>query len=203
MANGERAISRAISGRAVGGGALRCCAVALALVSGALVAADAWGQAGGGAKGGGGPQPGDVIEGAAKALEGDSLLIDGQEIRLFGIDAPDAGQTCQNLRGATYDCYATASKELDAVLKDQVARCVVKLTPRKERTLATCTVQGKDIAAIMVRVGWALAYRRLTFDYVRDEALAASHRAGMWAGRVVPPWQWRDEQAAQKARTAH
>lgn len=151
----------------------------------------------------GGHQPGDVVEGAATALEGDALLLDGEEFRLFGIDAPDPGQMCKNRRGTAYDCFAQSTKELDAILKGRVARCTVKLTPKRERTLATCTVQDRDIATIMVRTGWALAYRRLSFDYVRDEMMAVSHRAGMWGGRVQPPWEWRDEQAAQKAKMGH
>lgn len=151
----------------------------------------------------GGHQPGDVVEGAATALEGDALLLDGEEFRLFGIDAPDPGQMCKNRRGTPYDCFAQSTKELDAILKGRVARCTVKLTPKRERTLVTCTVQDQDIATIMVRTGWALAYRRLSFDYVRDEMMAVSHRVGMWGGRVQPPWEWRDEQAAQKAKMGH
>ncbi|TWB42806.1 endonuclease YncB(thermonuclease family) [Nitrospirillum viridazoti] len=142
---------------------------------------------------------GDVIEGHAQATEGDTLLVDGGEIRLYGIDAPDPGQTCQNRRGATYDCFAQATKELQAVVQDKIVRCTTKESPPKQRRLAVCTVEGRDVAGIMVRAGWALAYTALTPDYYNTQVLAMSHRAGMWGGRVEPPWLWRDRQATLEA----
>ncbi|WP_416235421.1 thermonuclease family protein [Nitrospirillum sp. BR 11164] len=101
-------------------------------------------------------------------------------MRLYGIDAPDPGQTCQNRRGATYDCFAQATKELQAVVQDKIVRCTTKESPPKQRRLGVCTVEGRDVAGIMVRAGWALAYTALTPDYYNTQVLAMSHRAGMW-----------------------
>ncbi|MEE3623803.1 hypothetical protein UCD39_07335 [Nitrospirillum sp. BR 11752] len=85
---------------------------------------------------------GDVIEGHAQATEGDTLLVDGGEIKLYGIDAPDPGQTCQNRRGASYDCFAQATKELQAIVQDKIVRCTTKESPPKQRRLGVCTVGG-------------------------------------------------------------
>ncbi|WP_159107105.1 thermonuclease family protein [Azospirillum sp. B4] len=143
---------------------------------------------------------GDVIEGHAQATEGDTLLVDGGEIRLYGIDAPDPGQTCKNRRGASYDCFAQATKELQAVVQDKIVRCTTKESPPKQRRLGVCKLEdGRDVAGIMVRAGWAPAYTALTPDYYSIQVLAVSHRAGMWGGRVEPPWLWRDHQAAMEA----
>ncbi|TWB46172.1 thermonuclease family protein [Nitrospirillum pindoramense] len=142
---------------------------------------------------------GDVIEGHAQATEGDTLLVDGGEIKLYGIDAPDPGQTCQNRRGASYDCFAQATKELQAIVQDKIVRCTTKESPPKQRRLGVCTVEGRDVAGIMVRAGWALAYTALSPDYYSVQVLAMSHRAGMWGGRVEAPWLWRDRQAALEA----
>ena len=44
---------------------------------------------------------------------------------------------------------------------------------------------------MMVRNGWALAYRRYSTDYVDAEAVAEKARAGMWRGEFEKPWKWR------------
>jgi len=43
----------------------------------------------------------------------------------------------------------------------------------------------------MVEQGWALAYRKYSEDYVRQEAAAKASKAGVWAGEFVEPGEWR------------
>lgn len=43
----------------------------------------------------------------------------------------------------------------------------------------------------MVAEGWAVAYRRYSMDYVKQEDQAKSVRRGIWAGRFAMPWDWR------------
>ena len=52
---------------------------------------------------------------------------------------------------------------------------------------------GEDLGAWMVGLGWALAYRAYSTRYVAAEELARSRGLGIWAGRFVPPWEWRRE----------
>ena len=42
-------------------------------------------------------------------VDGDTLRIDGERIRLHGIDAPEAGQTCARPDGGTWNCGASAT----------------------------------------------------------------------------------------------
>ena len=51
------------------------------------------------------------IAGTARVVDGDTLEIGAQSIRLHGIDAPEASQTCQ-LPNGTGDCSASQVKRL-------------------------------------------------------------------------------------------
>jgi len=57
--------------------------------------------------------------------------------------------------------------------------------------IAFCTIGPCDLAALMVREGWALADRRYANDYVDEEEEARTARRGLWKGEFVPPWEWR------------
>ncbi|WP_255744440.1 thermonuclease family protein [Aliiroseovarius sediminis] len=48
--------------------------------------------------------------------------------------------------------------------------------------------------AWLVREGWAVAYRRYSRDYIRDETEARSARRNIWSGRFDMPWDWRRAQ---------
>ncbi len=38
--------------------------------------------------------PEELVAGTARAIDGDSLVVDGREMRLEGLDAPERLQTC-------------------------------------------------------------------------------------------------------------
>jgi endonuclease YncB( thermonuclease family) len=165
-------------------------AAALALFACTLVSVSSAGQ-------GAGSQAG--IIGPATAKEGDLIIIKDQEWRLFGIDAPDEGQRCQNVRGRDYDCF----KLSQAVLAKFVAAGTAECQPRpsgKVKSLAVCRVNGVDLGEAMVRTGYALAYRAIAPDYVGVEAEAISFRRGLWGGRVEPPWLWRSRRMEERLK---
>ncbi len=51
-----------------------------------------------------------------------------------------------------------------------------------------------DTGRLRVTAGLALAYRRYSKDYVGQEAAAQAARRGLWSGRFVAPWDWRQGQ---------
>ena len=46
----------------------------------------------------------EIIAGRASVLDGDTIEIRGERIRLFGIDAPESRQMCANANGQSYRC---------------------------------------------------------------------------------------------------
>ena len=142
--------------------------------------------------------------GAASVIDGRTLIVGGARYRLFGIDVPDLGQTCERF-GRAYPCGSVAR----TALMDLVAGARVSCRPvtgaraalsgptdAEGRTLAVCKATGVDLAWNMVHTGWALPqppYGRRYYGRIR--AAAKSRRSGLWKGAFVEPWRWRETQA--------
>lgn len=143
------------------------------------------------------------MSGTATVVDGDSLKIGATSIRIFGIDAPEARQSCQR-QGANWPCGAQAQRKLQSLIYDNALDCVQRDIDAYGRTVAVCSVGATDLGAEMVRAGLALAYRQYSSDYVADEDQARAARRGIWAGTFTPPWDWRrnPQQPAPSTRPA-
>lgn len=128
-----------------------------------------------------------VIEGTAVVTDGDSLTINGERIRLFGIDAFEAEQLC----GSGLRCGAKATQHLAELIGPKPVTCVQRDTDSYGRIVGVCTVGGIDLNAAMVRAGWAIAYRQYSQDYVSDEDFAKANRLGAHSGPFDNPQDFR------------
>jgi endonuclease YncB( thermonuclease family) len=126
------------------------------------------------------------ITGAAEAIDGDSLKLAGEEIRLKGIDAPEFDQTCTVSNRET-PCGREARAHLRRLLGSGLATCIGEQRDRYGRLLARCRVRGLDVNAAMVRDGHAVAFG----DYAPEEAEAKAAYRGLWAGSFERPRDWR------------
>lgn len=125
-----------------------------------------------------------------RVVDGDTLDLGGERIRLFGIDAPEQGQTCDR-KGAIWACGAWSSRVLaDLVAKGPVT-CVEQDRDRYGRSVAICRVAGRDLGAEMVRQGAARAYLRYSNRYLPDENAARRAGAGVWSARMQSPETFR------------
>ena len=134
---------------------------------------------------------GEILSGQVRVIDADSLDMGGRSVRLFGIDAVEKNQTCQDRRGREWPCGRHATEKLAAALDGQTVRCQVQDTDRYGRAVSVCEAGGKDINHWVVRNGWAVAYTRYSRDYEGAEAEARAEKAGIFAGSFIPPEDWR------------
>jgi endonuclease YncB( thermonuclease family) len=134
--------------------------------------------------------------GEARIIDGDTVEIAGERIRLHGIDAPESRQTC-SVVGEEWRCGESATLALVDETTGQPLTCKGNKRDRYGRLIAVCYAGSEDLNAWMVREGWAVAYRRYSKDYVDEEAEARDAGNGVWRGEFMLPWKWR--QTARQA----
>ena len=134
---------------------------------------------------------GEILSGPVRVIDADTLDVDGTRVRLFGIDAVEKNQMCQDRAGEDWPCGRQATEKLAAALDGQTVRCQVQDTDRYGRAVSVCEAGGKDINHWVVGNGWAVAYTRYSRDYEQAEAEARAEKAGIFAGSFVPPEDWR------------
>ena len=128
------------------------------------------------------------ITGKPRVIDGDTIAIAVERIRLHGIDAPEIKQTCKTRKGKELLCGQFAKQALEQLVRGQDVTCKGDTRDRYKRLIAVCYVGSFDINEQMVADGWAMAYRKYSMDYVRAETVAKSRREGMWRGEFEMPW---------------
>ena len=98
----------------------------------------------------------ETVTGRATVIDGDTIEIHGQRIRLHGIDAPESGQSCINKNGSNYRCGQFSANQMAKYVSGQTVNCNVKEKDRYGRLVAACFVKGEDINERLVLEGWAL-----------------------------------------------
>jgi endonuclease YncB( thermonuclease family) len=131
------------------------------------------------------------LTGVVTVVDGDTLQLGGHRIRLYGIDAPEAGQSCAIDR-ASYPCGAEATVRLAAIVARQQVSCVERSRDQYGRIVATCRLPDTtDIGRQMIKDGHAIAYGSRSLGYWLDERSAQIAGAGLWRGDFVNPRDWR------------
>ena len=135
-----------------------------------------------------------LLVGSAQAdavIDGNTLEIRGERVRLFGIDAFELAQTCLDARGEPWRCGVDAKAALADLVQDHPVACRVMVEDPDGGYVARCRGRDDiDVGGYMVSLGLALAERRASDDYVDEEAAAQSEGKGVWPGIFIPPWEW-------------
>ncbi|MFS8183071.1 thermonuclease family protein [Pseudovibrio denitrificans] len=135
------------------------------------------------------------LQGPAYIVDGDTLVIQKTQIRLFGVDAPEMNHP-----------YGKKAKwALVTLCKGQKVRAEIMEQDDHGRTVARCTLDdGRDLSAEMVKLGLAIdwpkfsggEYRLLEQPEVRKKLWLADARQ---KGRMHV---WERYEAKQKSRAS-
>lgn len=106
--------------------------------------------------------------GRVLVLDGDTILMREQRIRLYGIDAPESRQSCWDKSDEIYRCGQISTDQMISYTNGKIVYCEVTDTDRYGRLVAKCSVDGENLSERLVREGWALAHRRR--EIIEDEA---------------------------------
>ena len=131
-----------------------------------------------------------TILGQAKIIDGDTIHIKSNKIRLHGIDAPETKQTCK-IDNEEWYCGKQSTKELKNLINNQKVECVTNDVDRYNRYIAVCFVNEININQWMVKNGWAIAYRYYSKDYVVEEEYANDKKLGIWKSEFIEPYAYR------------
>ena len=123
-------------------------------------------------------------------IDGETLEMQGQTVKLFGIDALEPDQICLN-GNRPWPCGEESRNSLSSFIGGQPVRCQT-IRNVSGYILAVCDLNGEDLAAWMVGNGWAFADRATGGDYAAAEDAARVNNEGLWSSEHITPWEWRD-----------
>lgn len=143
-----------------------------------------------------------TVVGPVRVVDGDTLDIGAQRIRLEGIDAPELSQSCTASSGATWPCGRAATAALRKLTEGKDVACDSRGLDKYGRMLGVCFEDGVEINAEMVRMGLAWAFVKYSQAYVSIEAEAHKAKVGLWQGPAEPAWDYRRHEWANAEQTA-
>lgn len=93
------------------------------------------------------------VNGPARIIDGDSIVIKKTQIRLFGVDAPELDHP-----------YGQKAKwALVKLCKGQTVRAEILETDAHGRTIAKCYLEdGRDLSSAMVKMGLAIDWPKFS-----------------------------------------
>ncbi|WGM31450.1 thermonuclease family protein [Brevundimonas sp. NIBR11] len=118
--------------------------------------------------------------------DGDSGRACGQRFRLQGVDAGETSNTRCRTRPQVWACspvarrYGPIARARVRQLVANGARCIDTGERSYDRLVVRCTVNGRDLGAILVREGLAISERGFGDRYRAEENIAQRDRVGVW-----------------------
>ncbi len=131
-----------------------------------------------------------TIYGKAKVIDGDTIYIENNKIRLHAIDAPEIKQKCTK-DGKKWSCGKQSTSFLSGLIGNEKIKCVTNGKDKYSRYIGVCYKNKIDLNSQMVINGWAIAYRYYSLDYIKEEQIAKSKSLGIWMGEFEEPYLFR------------
>lgn len=133
------------------------------------------------------------FSGKTFVIDGDSLKVAGNEVRLFGIDAPEYSQNCFDAKNNEYACGRASVAFTRKLASEKIVECVYAEKDKYDRYLGKCSVDGVSINEELVKNGMAVIYNFTESDEKMDalEISAKEQKIGIWQGAFQLPKEYR------------
>lgn len=132
-----------------------------------------------------------VVSGKAHIVDGDTIVINGIKIRLYGIDAPEAGQKCKKVNGGSWPCGNEAIKVIVGLTEGNQVSCRGDFYDDFGRLIATCTSNKTEINKELVSLGLAWNFDKYSMHYKEIEKEARRKSVGVFQATTITPWEYR------------
>ena len=142
------------------------------------------------------------ITGRGRAVTGDTLRIGSRLVQLAGIEAPEISQVCRDRRKRAWRCGQSARRALRRVLGRKRVVCTEVVKADGGRFRATCRAGKMEVAAEVVRKGYAFAQGTIFKTYAEVEAVARDAKLGVWQGKAQRPADFRAQRWEVASKSA-
>ncbi len=134
-----------------------------------------------------------IISGVPRIIDGDTIDINQNRIRLIGIDAPETKQKCLDANYFEYLCGEVSTAFLKKLIGDKNVECAYEEKDIYHRYLGNCKLGKMNINYEMVKNGMAIIYNLKDADEELKnlEAQAQNKKLGVWQGAFEEPKQYR------------
>lgn len=142
----------------------------------------------------------EAIVGRAAVVDGDTIEIAGERIRLHGVDAPESWQVCEDGDGLKYRCGREAAMMLDRFLQaSRPVSCEFVERDRYRRFVSVCfRADGVEVNRWLVESGLAVDWARYSGGkYLDAQDKARAQARGIWRGAFQLPCEARGQRAKQ------
>jgi endonuclease YncB( thermonuclease family) len=133
----------------------------------------------------------DLLSGPARPIDGDTIEVGGQMVRLHGIDAPETGQSCTDATGAEWRCGEEAGAALARLIAGQRVTCAGDERDAYGRLIAVCRAPDGELNRRMVLDGMAVPFTKYSDDYLAEGIEAQKAGRGLHAGAFRLPEEFR------------
>lgn len=94
------------------------------------------------------------LTGQATVIDGDTMEIGGQRVKLHGVWNPGLSHMCPG-NHSDYPCGLLDAPALDQYIAGHSVSCIWHEALEYGIRVATCYADGRDLGAMMVESGWA------------------------------------------------
>ncbi len=130
-------------------------------------------------------------DGIYRVIDGDTITVGSEKIRLLGIDAPELNQKCYDKKSRGWPCGESAKSFLEGLMIGKSINCEIHSKDKYKRSLGVCYGDKINLNQEIVKAGYALAYLKYSSIFKEDELLARKNKKGIWKGNMENPENFR------------